>query len=96
MRNSKVEFDGASNLQASHQIMGPSTARVSLRIFPPVGGSVTLSNEPSVALNQGIVLNQSSPFLELTVERDGDCVQRAWTAIYSAGANPIGWIQTLR
>ena len=69
--------------------------RVGLILFPPVGGTAVLSNEPTVSGNNGITLQQSGAPVHLYAEQCGDAVQKEWYVIYSAGASVMGWIEVL-
>jgi hypothetical protein len=93
MRSSRVEFDLATTLTASHLLLSDSPKRVGLIFFPPNGGNVTLSNDTPVVAGNGIVLQQSqAPFI-LLLDQHGDSIQKAWFCIHSAGATPVSFLQ---
>lgn len=94
MKASRIEFDSNTS-GASHRLIGESTQRKGLFLFPPATGNATLSNDPNVVVNNGIVLQLPQPYLYLTAELHGDIVQREWYVIYSGVAAPIGFIQVM-
>ena len=94
MKGSRIEFDPATS-GASHRIIGESTQRRGLWLFAPATGNVTFSNDTPVTANNGIVMQLPQSPIYLTVDRDGDCVQREWYAVYSGVFAPASWIQIL-
>lgn len=94
MLASKVEFDPATS-GAVHRILSSSNKRVTLTLFAPRTGMVTLSNEPTPTQDQGIDLIPGQNPVHLDVRLHGDCVQREWYAFYTGTFSPIAWIQSL-
>jgi len=94
MRASRIAFDPTSGVTA-HLILSQSDKRVGLILFPPVGGTAVLSNDPNPSGNNGLTLQQGQAPIHLYAEACGDVVGKEWYVLYSAGASVMGWIEVL-
>jgi hypothetical protein len=91
---SLIQFDPAPSI-SSREIVSPSSNRKAIEFRPPGAGRVTLSNDPVTGDGNGYVLAAGQGNIQFRLDTHGDVVQRGWYALYSAGAMPVSWIQTL-
>jgi hypothetical protein len=94
MFKSKISYDAAPTV-GSREIIGPSSNRVALVLFPPAVGRVTLSNDPVLGDQQGLVLTAGQSPVYLDIATCGDVVQRGWHGLYTPAATGIAWIDVL-
>lgn len=94
MHLGRVSYDTNTGATA-HLLIGHSSHRKRLTIYPPISGAATISNESNVASGQGIYFATGAAPLYLDVDYHGDCVQREWYIIYTGGGSGCGYIETL-
>ncbi len=92
-RQSVVRTVGLNNTNAM-QIAGPSPKRVGILFVPANAGRYTISTENVITIDMGPTLQTSGPTIEITIEKHGELVQRAWYGLGSAaGATFAGVIE---
>jgi len=93
MRTSIIRTDTVPSAGAAPEIAGPSPRRVALLFLPSTTTNYTVSTESGVSLNNGLTLAQNGELLELTLERHGEIVRRAWYAI-AAASTTVSFLET--
>jgi len=93
MRTSIIRTDTVPASGNAPEIAGPSPRRVALLFLPVAGTAYTVSTESGVTLNNGLTIQQGGELLELTVERHGEIVRRAWYAIAGTSAT-VSFLET--
>lgn len=94
MLGSRIQVDPNTGA-GGHRLIGYSTHRKCLYIWPPAAGTVTISNEPNPAIGQGIVLQLGMPPYYVHLLHDGDVVFKEHHVIYSIAGNPSAFIETM-
>jgi hypothetical protein len=95
MRLASLRTDTYPTLTVAHKLMGESDKRLVITLFPSDNDTITVSHDPNVALGKGIVLMPGIAPIYLHHELHGELVMRELYAIYTVGANPMSWIETL-
>lgn len=76
-------------------VVGPSPKRVAVLFVPGNAGRYTIGTENTVTLDSGPTLQTGGPTIEITLEKHGEIVQRAWYGFgAAAGATYAGVIET--
>jgi hypothetical protein len=75
-------------------IIGPSDKRVTLLFTPARGKRYTVSTDAAVTLDAGLTLFTEAGPLEITLDRHGDAVQKAWYGVAEAKLT-IGLLETV-
>lgn len=86
---STVSFVTVSNVNPT-VLLPPNPARRAIIISGNPGAHVTVTTEPTLVVNEGLVIPMGSPPLTLTRELHGELVARGWTAIASVDATKVG------
>lgn len=94
MYGSRIQVDPITGA-SSHRLMSYSTHRSRLRVWPPLVGTATLSNEPNVVPGSGIVLQIGMPPVDLHFRHDGDIVWHEWYVVYGGGGGPVAFVETM-
>ena len=76
-------------------IVGPSIKRTALLFTPAKGKRYTISNDPAVSLDGGLTLFDTAGPIEITLERHGDAVQKAWYGVAEDKEVVIGFLETV-
>lgn len=70
--------------------------RVAIIFSPASTNTYAVSTDPNIAsVATGLFFPDGASPLELTVERHGDCVTRAWYVIASPGPIDIGYLEVV-
>src|SRR5688572_29365150 len=93
-RETTASEDVTSVGQTAVQLVGPSHLRTALVISCPHSGYITIGFTPSVAVNEGIILNALGTPLVLSLDTHGAVVKKAIYAIHSAGTVSIAVWET--
>lgn len=94
MRPSSITADTAADATASHQIVGASSNRVRLKIYPPEASFAAVNTRALADSSDGIVLSAGGMPLVLDLAEDGDIVQQPWLARGNAAGAFVAWIET--
>lgn len=93
---SRLSFDASNSTNTSHQIVPFNKDRIGLIFLPPATGRVTLTNEDTAVLDQGLTIAAGSQPLYLRVKDAGLCVQKNWNGISAAASQILSWIEVMR
>jgi len=89
----RINFDNAADHTVAHVIIPASPRRVAIHFIGPNTGRVTISDNPSVTLDNGITIMNTTGILSLDSTTSGDVVTREWYAIGSAAGTILSWIE---
>lgn len=70
---------------ANKIVIDASPNRVTLIIYPPLSGTLTLSLTPVAIAGKGVVLVPASSPLHFDIRKHGNLVCQAWHGIHSVG-----------
>lgn len=93
MRTSIIRTVTLPSSTPAPELTGPSPRRVGLLFLPATNVRYTVSTEPGATIDQGLTLQVAGELLELTLERHGEIVRRAWYGIAASSAT-ISFLET--